>query len=392
MKLDPQDVALCLGHDEDLPSNRGAVMPPIYQSSLFVQESFEHLAQGLAAEHAHFVYTRGRNPTVAELERKLARLEQGDAAIAFASGIGAIAAIFFALLSRGDHILFVNQNYGPTVKLAGSLERFGIEHDVVLELETAAVAAALRPNTRLIWFESPGSMLNRVLDVPALAALAREKGILTAIDNSWATPLLQKPLTQGVDISMHTCTKYIGGHSDVVGGVLVTRQDLYERIFHEGFMQLGSTLSPHDAWLLIRGLRTLPARLEQHERGGREVAAFLAGHSRVAEVYYPDVDDPASPAARQLRGGNGMVSLRLDGAVDGLGEEVRRVIDRLRYFHTAVSWGGVESLAVAPAAKSSGGPANADAMGIPPGLIRLSVGLEPPELLIEDLDRALRGD
>ncbi|ANM32154.1 hypothetical protein ABI59_08540 [Acidobacteria bacterium Mor1] len=367
-------------------------MPPIYQSSLFVQESFERLAQGLAAEHANFVYTRGRNPTVAELERKLARLEQGDAGIAFASGIGAIAAIFFALLSRGDHILFVNQNYGPTVKLAGSLERFGIEHDVVLDLGTDAVASALRPDTRLIWFESPGSMLNRVLDVPALAALARERGILTAIDNSWATPLLQKPLTQGIDISMHTCTKYIGGHSDVVGGVLVTREDLYERIFHEGFMQLGSTLSPHDAWLLIRGLRTLPARLEQHERGGREVAAFLAGHSRVAEVYYPDVDEPGSLAARQLRGGNGMVSLRLDGAPERLGQEVRRVIDRLRYFHTAVSWGGVESLAVAPAAKTSGGPANADAMGIPPGLIRLSVGLEPPELLIEDLDRALRGD
>ncbi len=263
---------------------------------------------------------------------------------------------------------------------------------MVLELETAAVAAALRPNTRLIWFESPGTMLNRVLDVPALAALAREQGILTAIDNSWATPLLQKPLTQGIDISMHTCTKYIGGHSDVVGGVLVTRQDLYERIFHEGFMQLGSTLSPHDAWLLIRGLRTLPARLEQHERGGREVAAFLSGHSRVAEVYYPDVDEPGSLAARQLRGGNGMVSLRLEGPAAGLGEEVRRVIDRLRYFHTAVSWGGVESLAVAPAAKSSGGPANADAMGIPPGVIRLSVGLEPPQLLIEDLDRALRGD
>ena len=234
MHIDPQDRMICASGDPEETrgaarqgSRRSAPRPspaatPIYQSSLFTFPDFEGLLDGFGAEHRTNLYSRGKNPTVQVLERKLAALERGEACLCFSSGMAAVSAVMLGLLRSGDHVLFVNDTYGPTLQLAQHLTRFGIEHDLQLDLDLESIERAIRPNTRLLWLESPGTMRFRQFDIGAVASLARERGILTGIDNSWATPLCQKPLTLGVDIVMHTCSKYIGGHSDVIAGALVT--------------------------------------------------------------------------------------------------------------------------------------------------------------------------
>lgn len=387
MRVDPQDLAICLGTTEDLSAGHGAIMPPVVQTSLFAHETFDALCRSLAAEHDTFVYSRGRNPTVVVLEEKLAALERGEAAQCFASGMGAIAATMFSLVAAGDHILFVNQVYGPTLQLAARLDEFGVTHSRLVVPGRAPspeeVAAALRPSTRLIWLESPGTMLNRVVDIRAITALARERRIRTVIDNSWSTPLLQKPLTMGVDVSIHTGTKYIGGHSDVVGGALVTSRELHQRIFHRGFLLLGAALGPWDAWLLIRGLRTLPVRLRQHEENALATVDYLQRHPAVAEVFYPGLGDDRPLVEAQMSGGSGLVSFRL---ADGEFAAVSRFIDGLRSFRIGVSWGGVESLVISPQRPDNA--AQLAEAGLPAGLIRLSIGLEHRDTILADLDQA----
>ncbi len=385
MAIDPRDVEICTA----AASEAGAVVPPLVQSSLFAFPSFDDLLAGLSEEHRQCVYTRGQNPTVETLERKLAALERGEACKCFGSGMAAISAAFLGLLEAGDHVVFVNQVYGPTLELAEHLRRFGISHDVVLELEAAAVAKALRPTTRLIWFESPGTMGLRTLDVTALVELAKsartDRGaILTAIDNTWATPLFQKPLTLGVDLVMHACSKYLGGHSDVVAGALIGSAPLLERIFYRAFLLGGGVLSPFDAWLVLRGLRTLPARMRQHRRDALAVARFLERHSAVRRVFHPGLSSgPDAAGNASLRGTSGLFSFEVAGGFDA----VRRVIDGLETFRIAVSWGGPESLVISP---NRGDNSQAlERQQIPPGLIRLSIGLEGAETLIRDLDQAL---
>jgi len=294
-----------------------------------------------------------------------------------------VSAVMLGLLEAGQRVLFVNQVYGPTLQLARHLRRFGIEHDVLLDLDPEAVRAALRPNTRLVWLESPGTMLFRVMDVAAVAGVAREHGVLTCLDNSWATPLLQKPIELGVDVVVHSATKYIGGHSDVVAGAVVSTEARMEQIFFRAYLLNGGILGPFDAWLLLRGLRTLPARLRQHEEDALALASFLRGHPAVRRVHHPAFDDPEL-VHRQLRGYSGLFSFEL--ANDDF-DTVSAVVDRLRRFRIGVSWGGVESLVISPDRRSRA--ARLEALGIPRGLVRLSVGLEGAELLVRDLERAL---
>jgi len=213
--IDPDDELICLGHGEDLAAHGGSMSPPIVQTSLFAHDSLDDLMAGLDSEHRHHVYTRGQNPTVEAVERKMARLERGESAKCVASGMGAVSAVLFGLLEAGSHVLFVNQTYGPTLQLAERLRAFGVEHNVVLDLESETIAAAIRPTTRIVWMESPGTMTFRLLDVGAIAELAHRHGALAVIDNTWATPLFQKPLVAGVDLVVHTATKYLGGHSDL---------------------------------------------------------------------------------------------------------------------------------------------------------------------------------
>ena len=383
--MDPADELICLGHDEELGTRHGAILPPIAQASLFAHPSFEALVGSLAAEHRSYVYSRGRNPTVAVLEGKIAALEKAEDAKSFASGQAAISATLYALLRSGDHVLFANQVYGPALQLAQHLERFGVSHDHLPSADLAAIAAALRPNTRLLYLESPGTMLFRQLDLRGAAALAKERGILTVIDNTWATPLFQKPLTFGIDLVIHSCSKYIGGHSDVIGGVVAGSAELIEQIFYGAFLLNGAAPAPHDAYLLLRGLRTLPVRLRQPQESGLALARWLAGRPEVGRVYHPALlAEDAEFSARQLSGFTSLFSFTLAAADFAA---VCRFIDALRYFRIGVSWGGVESLVISPARES-----NAEALakaGLPPGLVRLSVGLEGVDGLQADLENAL---
>lgn len=383
-QIDPQDELICLGHGEDLAAQGGSMSPPIVQTSLFAQPTLDDLAAGLRAQHRTAVYTRGQNPTVEALEAKLAALERGEAAKCVASGMAAVAAVLVGLLEAGSHVLFVNQTYGPTLELARRLEAFGVEHDVALDLEPERVAEKLRSSTRLVWIESPGTMLFRLVDVERVAALARERGAWTALDNSWATPLFQKPLAQGVDLVVHSVTKYLAGHSDVVAGAIVGRGELLERIFYQGYLLLGGALGPFDAWLVNRGLRTLPVRMRRHHTDGLRVARFLADHPRVRRVFHPGLAAAPAPVEGRLKGYSSLFSFELD--TDSY-RDVAAFVDRLRRFRVGVSWGGVDSLVLSP---NLGTNRRAlEAQGIPPGTVRLSVGLEGADPLIRDLDRAL---
>jgi cystathionine beta-lyase/cystathionine gamma-synthase len=298
--------------------------------------------------------------------------------------MAAISAVMLGLLRAGDHILFVNHIYGPTLQLAEHLRRFDVNHDVVLDLEIDAVERALRPETRLLWIESPGTMLFRMLDVRGIATLARERGILTCIDNSWSTPLLQKPTLAGIDIVVHTCSKYIGGHSDVMAGAVISTAARMQEIFYRAFLLNGGVLGPHEAWLLLRGMRTLPARLRQHEADALRVAEFLRQHRAVRRVFHPAFAEERALLETQLHGWSGLFSFAL---VRDDFDSVARVIDSLEHFRIGVSWGGVESVVISPNRGSNG--AQLDAQRIPRGLIRLSVGLEGADVLIRDLDAAL---
>lgn len=357
---------------------------PIVMTSLFSFPTLEQLQEGLAAENRTHVYTRGQNPTVETAERKLAALERGEACKCFGSGMAAISAVMLGLLKSGDHILFVNQTYGPTLQLANQLTDFGIAHDILLDTGLDAIDAAIKPDTKLIWLESPGTMTFQVLDLPAIANLAQRRGILTCIDNSWATPLLQKPITHGIDIVVHTCSKYINGHSDLMAGAVITNETLMKQIFYRAYMLLGGILSPHDAWLVLRGLRTLPARLRQQGADALQVAHALRKHAAVRKVLHPEFITEPSLLQRQFSGHSGVFSFEL--LRDDV-ESVRSVVNALRVFRVGVSWGGVESLVISPA--NGRNDEHLARQRIPRGLIRISVGLEGASVLIDDLTQAL---
>lgn len=384
MELDRDDVLECTSVSEGLGGLNPAA-PPIYQTSIFTFPDYDALVAALADENHSTIYSRGRNPTVAEVERRLAKLERGEDCKLFASGMGAISAVMLGLLGAGDHVLFVGQVYGPTLQLAQHLQNFGLEHDLLRQpAGIEAIAAAIRPDTRMIWVESPGTMTFELLDLDAIAVLARARGITTVIDNSWATPLLQKPLTHGFDVVVHTCSKYIGGHSDTVAGAVISTAARIEQIFYRAFLLNGAAIGPLDAWLILRGLRTLPVRLAQVEASALQVIDFLRQHPRVGRLFHPSLDRRTELVERHLRGFSGLLSFELRGAGYA---EVREVLNRLKTFRLAISWGGFESLALAAHRGN-----NAEALqqaGLPEGLIRISVGLEPADHLIADLRQAL---
>lgn len=380
MAISPDDVRICL---EDHPAREPGVEPmatPIVQTSLFAYPDYDSFIAAGAAENRNNVYTRGQNPTVEVLERKLTELERGESCKAFGSGMAAVSAVMMGLLKSGDHILFVNHIYGPTIQLAKQLKRFGIEHTLLLDIEPDDVERALQPNTKLVWLENPGTMMLRTLDLEAIADVARQHGALSCVDNSWASPLFQKPITHGVDIVVHSATKYIGGHSDVVAGVVITNAERMEQIYYRAFMLNGGILHPFDAWLLLRGLRTLPVRMQQHEADALRVAEYLNTRPEVSAVYHPAFGKPS----KTLTGSSGMFSFELANAEF---DQVRRFINGLKRFRIGVSWGGVESLVISPNRGSH--LAYLDSQRIPHGLIRLSIGLEGAQVLIDDITASL---
>jgi cystathionine beta-lyase/cystathionine gamma-synthase len=379
LQFDPQDELICIGGHRPL-ADGGSVLPSIAQASLFRQPDMATLFDGLAREHEVAVYSRGTNPTLSVLEDALARLERGEACKCFASGMGAIAATLTSFLEAGDHVLFAGTIYGPTIELAQRLEGYGVLWSRTDAKDLDAIEAALRPETRVLYMESPGSMLFGLLPVAELAALAKARGIVSMLDNSVSTPLLQKPIELGVDLVLHSCSKYIGGHSDIVGGAVIGSAEHIELIFRKGLLLLGAAMAPFTAWLCLRGLMTMPIRLAKHHEDALVLAGWLADHPRVRRVFHPALANHPL-YSQQMRGHSGLFSFELDGGfVDAVA-----VADRLRLFGRAVSWGGPESLVMTGHKAEPVDPAPA----VPAALIRLSVGHEGVETLQKDLERAL---
>ena len=371
--------AIHAGQDPD--SSTGAVVVPIYQTSTFAQDA--------VGKHKGYEYSRTRNPTRTALEACIAALEGGRHGLAFASGMAAETVIMH-LLEPGDHTVAVDDLYGGTYRLFRRvLEPTGLSFSFVDGSDLQAVERALTERTRMVWVESPTNPLLKLVDIEAVSRLAHARQALLVVDNTFMSPYFQRPLALGADIVVHSATKYLGGHSDVIGGALVVnREDLAERL---AFLQnaLGGVPGPLDAWLVLRGLKTLAIRMREHDRNARLVAAFLSEHPKVARVFYPGL--PSNPqrelARRQMSGFGGMISFEVKGGLD----PARRVVERTQLFTLAESLGGVESLIELPAAMThSSIPAETRrAHGVADGLVRLSVGIEDVADLISDLDRAL---
>jgi cystathionine gamma-synthase len=358
----------------------GAVILPIHPSSTYAQD-------GVGGTRSGYEYSRSANPTRTALQECLAALEGGRHAVAFGSGMGATDVLLRVLLSPGDHIVIPHDAYGGTFRLVDKVLRpWGIEHTPVDLADVAALRAALRPETRAIWCETPTNPLLGIADIAAVADVAREAQARLVVDNTFASPYLQSPLALGADVVLHSTTKYIGGHSDVVGGALITSDDaLAEQLL---FTQnaVGSVPSPFDAWLTLRGVKTLAVRMERHSDNAERVVAFLTGHPAVAQVLYPGL--PEHPgheaAAKQMRRFGGMVSIRLRGGRDA----ALRVCAATEVFTLAESLGGVESLIEHPGQMTHMSVAGS-ALQVPDDLVRLSVGIEDVEDLVEDLRSAL---
>ena len=358
----------------------GAVMTPIYQTSTYVQDG--------VGRHRGYEYSRTGNPTRAALEACLAALEGGQYGLAFSSGMAATDAVL-RLFSPGDHVVAGNDVYGGTYRLFERLLRpYGLDFSYVDATDMDQVKAALRPNTRLVWLETPTNPLLSICDVRGASEIAHShpRQPLLAVDNTFATPYLQRPLELGADIAVHSTTKYLGGHSDVVGGAVVMNDPaLHQQL---AFLQnaVGAVPGPMDCFLVLRGLKTLPLRMERHSANAEKIAEYLATHTRVARLIYPF--HPSHPqielARRQMHSGGGMISFVLRGGALA----ARRVAESTRLIALAESLGGVESLIEVPAAMTHASTVNSP-LAVDPGLIRLSVGLEHVDDLIEDLERAL---
>ncbi|MFP5501288.1 MAG: cystathionine gamma-synthase [Candidatus Sericytochromatia bacterium] len=360
----------------------GAVIVPIYQTSTYAQEA--------PGEHKGFDYSRTANPTRKALEDCLAALENAQYGLAFASGVSATSAVL-NLFSAGDHVVVGDDVYGGTFRLFDKVfKRYGLDFTWVDASKPEEVAAAVRENTKLLWVETPTNPLLKLVDIEALARVAKARGLVFAVDNTFATPYLQNPLDMGADVVVHSTTKYIGGHSDVVGGaVLTNRQDLYDTVkFHQN--AVGAVPGAFDAWLTLRGVKTLGVRMRQHEINARAVADWLAAHPAVAEVHYPGLASHPQHdlAKRQMRGFGGMVSFTLKGGFEAASQVGRHT----KLFILAESLGGIESLMCHPVTMTHGSIPKEirEARGVTDGLLRLSVGIEDVEDLIADLEQAFK--
>ncbi|HEV2400965.1 MAG TPA: aminotransferase class I/II-fold pyridoxal phosphate-dependent enzyme [Candidatus Sulfotelmatobacter sp.] len=370
----------------DLEKKNAPVTPPIYQTSTFEVTDNEEQIRVTTTDR---YYTRWGNPTITLAEETVASLEGTDSARVFASGMGAITTTILALLKTGDHIVAQRDIYGGVTKFFSEwLPKLGIETTFVDTNEYEQHARAIRPNTKLLYLESPTNPSLRIVDMKKTAALAKQHGLISMIDSTFGTPINQRPTEYGIDLVMHSGTKYLSGHADLTCGVVSGRRDLMQKI-DDSRKTLGNCMDPHAAWLLIRGLKTLAVRVARHNENALRVAEFLEQHAKVRAVHYPFLKSHPqyATACEQMSGGSGMVTFE----VEGTGDDARRVSEAMRMFTLATSLGGVESLVSIPVLTSHAMISDEQRrkMGVTEQMVRLSVGIEAVEDLIADLDQAL---
>lgn len=369
----------------------GALDTPIYQSTTFVSANSDEMAAVYGDEKFGYMYTRYGNPTIHALEEKMAALEGGEAALATSAGMAAISTAILGYVRSGDHVVAARSLYGAAYNfLNKKLPRMGASATFVASRSVEDFEKAIQPNTKVIYFETPSNPIMEILDVAQLAALGRSRGIPTMIDNTFASPALQQPIASGVTVVVHSATKYLCGHGDAMGGIIVGPKDYISELLHEVFRDFGGVISPFNAWLILRGIHTLHLRMPAHCANAQRIAEFLARHPRIGRVNYPGL--PSHPghevAKRQMKAFGAMISFEVKGGY----ESGKKVMDRVKIFARAASLGDTRSLIVHSASTSHRAVPREQriALGITDGLVRLSVGIEAADDLIQDLDQALQ--
>lgn len=379
-----------LVHGGGYKNKVGSVNVPIYQTSTFQFESAEEGARCFAGESDGYIYTRLGNPTIKVLENLMADLEEGYGGIATSSGMGAVSTVYMALLNQGDHIVSSSAIYGPSRSLIEShFSRFGVESTYVETSDIENVKRAIKPNTKILYVESPSNPTISITDLEACAKISKQHNITFVVDNTFSSPYLQQPISFGADVVLHSITKFINGHADVVGGIIVAaNRELYDKL-HSMMTFLGCNMDPHQAYLVIRGLKTLSLRIERAQTNALEIARFLENHPKVEWIRYPGL--PSHPqyelAKKQMKGPGSMISFGLKGGI----EAGRRLMNNVKLAILAVSLGGVETLIEHPASMTHSKVSEEEKQkaGITDGLVRYSVGIEDVQDLIEDLKQAL---
>jgi len=368
----------------------GSATVPIYQTSTFKFKNAQHGADCFSGKSSGYIYTRIANPTIRALEQNIAELENGYDGIATSSGMGAVSSVYMALLGAGQHIVSSDAVYGPARGLLEQdLSRFGVEATFVNTSDTDQVLAAIKPNTRVLYIETPANPTLNITDISACARITRERGLLLVVDNTFCSPYLQKPLELGADVVLHSVTKFINGHADIVGGVIVARDpEIYKRIRHS-MVYLGTNMDPTQAFMVLRGLKTLAIRIDRAQESAMKIAEFLESHPKVDWIKYPGLrSHPQYPLAlKQMRGFGSMMSFGLKGGY----EAGRQLMDNVHLAMLAVSLGGVETLIQHPASMTHAAVSREDKLsaGITDDLVRFSVGIEDVEDIMEDLRQAL---
>ncbi len=368
----------------------GAVMTPIYQTSTFAFKSAEDGAKIFKGEKSGYIYTRLGNPTTVALEECVTELEDGYKSLATSTGMAAVTTVYLSLLSSGDHMISTDAVYGPSrVVMEKDLSRFGIESSYVDTSDLENIEKAIKPNTKMVYIETPANPTLKLTDIEGCAKICNDKGIKLVVDNTFASPILQNPLKMGADIVIHSMTKYLNGHSDVVAGIIVTKnEDDYKKIKHM-LTYLGGTIDPHQAWLVLRGVKSLGLRVERACKNAMKVAEFLESHPKVERVFYPGLESfpQYDLAKKQMKDFGSMISFIVKGGL----EAGRKLMNSVQLATLAVSLGGIETLIQHPASMthSSVPKEEREASGISDGLVRISIGCEDVEDLISDLENAL---
>lgn len=379
-------------YGEERDKHNGAIVPPIYQNTLFAFESWDHIDEAFSDPINNNIYTRGNNPSVSIVEKKLAKIAGGEKARLFSSGMAAISSAIMSCVKANCHIITLKNIYGPAMNFLDNYLRtkFNIDVTFVSGESVEEIENAIRENTTLIYLESPSSAIFSMQNLKTIADLAKKHNIKTIVDNTWATPIFQKPLELGIDLEVHSCSKYLGGHSDIIAGVIIGSAKDIDSIYQNEFLLFGAKMAPFEAWLLMRSLRTLPMRMEKHQSNALKVANFLENHPKIKSVNYPGLKShPQFELGKeQMKGYSGLMSFVIDS--DEL-SDIKNFVNALEHFSIGVSWGGHESLIHAPAISylKEMTPEQFKSTGLSLGVMRVSIGLEHVDDLIEDLTGAL---